>query len=165
MSLRATVSGVRQLEPRQVFQALSYLQYPAMLAGLAIAARPLFNGMDGMLEAYNSALLYLGVGVGLSSLQDPGKTQNEMSRRVWEDPRKGYLMLWVLALSALLPIVLGLLGTALASSTALSQLSWGFVAYGLGMLGLLKTAIEMRERHRLDKRAIAGAATNMEGNA
>ncbi len=32
MSLRATVSGVRQLEPRQVFQALSYLQYPAMLA-------------------------------------------------------------------------------------------------------------------------------------
>ena len=59
----------------------------------------------------------------------------------------------------------GLLGTALASSTALSQLSWGFVAYGLGMLGLLKTAIEMRERHRLDKRAIAGAATDMEESA
>jgi hypothetical protein len=107
--------------------------------------------MEGMLDAYNSMLLYAGVGVGMSSLQDPTKTQNKASRKVWESPRKGRVVLGVIALQALLPIVLGLLGAALVDSTALSQLSLGMVAFGLGMIGLLKTAIEMREHHRLDK--------------
>ncbi|MNN78845.1 hypothetical protein D3C81_1954370 [compost metagenome] len=107
--------------------------------------------MEGMLDAYNSALLYAGVGIGMASLQDPTKTQNKVSRKVWEDPRKGRFMLWLITLQTLVPTVLGLLGAALADSTALSQLSLGLVAFGLGMIGLLKTAIEMREHHRLDK--------------
>ncbi len=145
-------SPSHRFEARQVFQWLSYLQYPAMLVAFGYAALPLFKGLDGMLDAFNSALLYAGVGIGLSSLQDPTRTQNDVSRRVWEDPRKGYWMLWLLTVQALLPIVLGLAGTALASSAALSQLSLGLVAFGLGMIGLLKTAIEMREHHRRDRR-------------
>ncbi len=147
----ATRPRGRGPDARQVFQWLSYLQYPALLVALAYIARPLFNGMEGMLEAYNNGLLYAGVGVGLSSLQDPTKTQNKVSRRVWEDPGKGRLLLMLLAMQALLPIVLGLLGAMLADSAALSQMSLGLVAFGLGMLGLLKTAIEMREHHRLDR--------------
>lgn len=137
---------------RQVFQWLSYLQYPAMLVALCYAASPFFKGQGGLLEALNNALLYAGVGIGMSSLQDPTRTQNEVSRKVWEDPRKGYWMLWLLTVQALLPIMLGLAGTVLASSAALSQLSLGLVAFGLGMIGLLKTAIEMREHHRRDRR-------------
>ncbi len=143
-----------RLNARQVFQWLSYLQYPAMLVALAYALRPILNGMDGALEAYNSALLYAGVGVGMSSLQDPTKTQNKASRRIWESPRKGRALLWLLAVQALLPIVLGLLGAALVNTAALGQLSLGLVAFGLGMIGMLKTAIEMREHHRLDKQVI-----------
>ncbi len=160
--MQATAPGINA---RQVFQWLSYLQYPALLVAFGYAARPLFNGMDGMLDAYNSALLYAGVGVGMSSLQDTRKTQNTMSRKVWEDPRKGGVMLWVLAIQALLPIVLGLLGAALASSTALAQLALGLVAFGLGMIGLLKTAIEMREHHRLDKKSLRSTATALEAGA
>ena len=165
MSSSVGSTGRSSISARQVFQWLSYLQYPALLVAFAYAARPLFNGMDGILDAYNSALLYAGVGVGMSSLQDPAKTQNKMSKKVWEDPRKGGLMLWLISAQALLPIVLGLLGAALAPTTALSQLALGLVAFGLGMIGLLKTAIEMREHHRLDKQSPRHTDTALEAGA
>ncbi len=153
------------MDARQFFQWLSYLQYPALLVAFGYAARPLFNGMGGMLDAYNSALLYAGVGVGMASLQDPSRTQNQISKKVWQDPRKGRWMLWLITAQALLPIVLGLVGAALAPSTALSQLALGLVAFGLGMIGLLKTAIEMREHHRLDKQSPRPIDTALEAGA
>lgn len=143
---------------RALFQVLSYLQYPAMVVAAVYAAKPLFNGMAGMYDDWNYALLYAGVGVGLSSLQDPARTHNTISRKVWQDPRKGRLMLWLLSIEALLPIAVGLVGAYLASSTALNQLSLGLVAFGLGMVGLLKTALEMFEHHRLDRRPDAAAS-------
>lgn len=165
MSSSAGSADRASISARQVFQWLSYLQYPALLVAFAYAARPLFNSMAGILDAYNSALLYAGVGVGMSSLQDPSRTQNKMSKKVWEDPRKGSLMLWLISAQALLPIVLGLLGAALAPTTALSQLALGLVAFGLGMIGLLKTAIEMREHHRLDKQSPRHTDTALEAGA
>ena len=165
MSAPEPVMPAHRFEARQLFQWLSYLQYPALLVAFGYAALPLFKGLDGMLDAFNSALLYAGVGVGMSSLQDPAKTQNKMSKRVWEDPRKGGVMLWLISAQALLPIVLGLLGTALAPTTALSQLALGMVAFGLGMIGLLKTAIEMREHHRLDKQSPCHTDTALEAGA
>ncbi|MBD7924424.1 hypothetical protein [Xanthomonas bonasiae] len=139
------------------FQLLSYLQYPALVVAAVYAVKPLFAGMVGMFDDWNYALLYAGVGVGLSSLQDPTRTQNKISHRVWQDPRKGRLMLWLLSIEALLPVVIGLVGAYLASTTALNQLSLGLVAFGLGMVGLLKTAIEMFEHHRLDRQPDAAA--------
>lgn len=151
-SVQPALVAARPQGARGWFQLLSYLQYPAMVVAAVYAARPLFNGMAGMFDDWNYALLYAGVGVGLSSLQDPTRTQNRMSHRVWQDPRKGRLMLWLLSAEALLPIVIGLVGAYLAGTTALNQLSLGLVAFGLGMVGLLKTAIEMFEHHRLDRR-------------
>ncbi len=165
MSASPAAAGGASTDARQFFQWLSYLQYPALLVAFGYAARPLFNGMGGMLDAYNSALLYAGVGVGMASLQDPSKTQNQISKKVWQDPRKGRWMLWLITAQALLPIVLGLVGAALAPSTALSQLALGLVAFGLGMIGLLKTAIEMREHHRLDKQSPRPIDTALEAGA
>ncbi len=102
-------------------------------------------------------LLYAGVGIGLSSLQDPTRTQNEVSRRVWQDARKGRWMLALLALYALGAMAGGLAGAYLADSTVVNQLSLGLMAFGLGMVGLLKTAIEMREHHRLDKQSASSS--------
>ena len=45
----------------------------------------------------------------------------------------------------------GLAGMYLADGSAWSQLAMGLVGLGLGMFGLLKTAIEMFEHHRLDR--------------
>ncbi|MBH9576961.1 hypothetical protein [Inhella proteolytica] len=151
-------SAVRGIEARQVFQWLSYAQYPALLVTTvymvqAVIALTAFRtaGWGPVFDLLNLVLLYGGVAIGLSSLQDPSKTQNKISRRVWMDPAKGRVLLWVLALEAFVPIALGLVGASLAKDTVVSQLALGLVAFGLGMIGLLKTAIEMREHHRLDR--------------
>ncbi len=145
-------AGPGNVSPRNVFQIVSYLQYPLMLVALAYAAKPAVTGLDGILDDANYALLYMGIGIGLSSLQDPTRTQNEISRKVWQNPRKGMLMLWILALYAFGMIAAGLLGSYLSSTSAIHQLSLGLFSVGLGMIGLLKTAIEMFEHHRLDKK-------------
>lgn len=144
---------------RDIFQGLSYLQYPAMLAAMAYAVKSGWAvsavgsaGWPPVFDDWNYVLLYAGIGIGLSSLQDPTRTQNEMSRRVWRDPRKGRWMLLLLSSYTLASMMAGLVGAYLADTTAVNQLSLGLVAFGLGMVGLLKTAIEMREHHRSDKR-------------
>ena len=150
---------------RDFFQLLSYLQYLALLVALGYVARSGWvlgtgkaGGIAPVYDDWNYALLYAGVGIGLSSLQDATKTQNEISRKVWQDPRKGRWMLGLLAFYALGAMAAGLFGAYRAESTVVNQLSLGLVAFGLGMVGLLKTAIEMREHHRLD-RAPSGRAT------
>ena len=164
MSRTMSVSLSRRPDARDVFQWLSYLQYPAMLAalgyvfksGLAMAATKA-AGWNAIYDDSNYALLYAGVGIGLSSLQDPTKTQNEISRKVWQDPRKGRWMLVLLAVYALGAMLAGLIGAYRSENAIVNQLSLGLVAFGLGMVGLLKTAIEMREHHRLDKQPASSA--------
>ena len=148
----------RRLDARDLFQALSYLQYPMMLVAAVFTVQAVLamldvraTGWGPVIERLNDVLLYAGVGIGLSSMQDPRRTQNAVSLRTWRDPAKGRLALWVIALEAFVPIVVGLVGAAQADDSALRQLSLGLVAFGLGMLGLLKTAIEMREHHRIDR--------------
>ncbi|WP_119717432.1 hypothetical protein [Cognatilysobacter tabacisoli] len=150
---------------RDVFQWVSYLQYPAMLAALGYAAKSAWSwsaleatGWSPVHDDWNYLLLYAGIGIGLSSLQDPTRTQNEVSRRVWQDPRKGRWMLALLGIYALGALAVGLAGAYMAGSTVVNQLSLGLVALGLGMIGLLKTAIEMREHHRLDRGADEASA-------
>ena len=144
---------------RSLFQRVSYLQYPAMLVAVAYAVKSGLSaasakatGWAPVFDDLNYVLLYAGIGIGLSSLQDSTKTQNGVSLRIWRNPRKGRWMLMLLSAYAFSAMALGLLGAYMADSTAASQLSMGLVAFGLGMVGLLKTAIEMREHHRSDNR-------------
>ena len=161
MSEAPSAQATRRAAARDVFQWLSYLQYPAMLvalgyvfkSGMALAATR-ETGWAAVYDDWNYALLYAGVGIGLSSLQDPARTQNELSRKVWRDPRRGRWMLILLAAYALGAMLVGLIGAYRADDTLVNQLSLGLVAFGLGMVGLLKTAIEMREHHRLDRQPI-----------
>ena len=158
----SSLSFVRRVEARQAFQWLSYLQYPLLLVSMVYVVKGMLAlfalktaGWGPVLDLANLVLLYAGVAIGLSSLQDPTKTQNKASLRVWQDPAKGRLLLWVLAVYSFIAIVLGLVGASLAKDTAISQLALGLVAFGLGMIGLLKTAIEMREHHRLDRQPVS----------
>jgi hypothetical protein len=104
-----------------------------------------------------------GIGIGLSSLQDPRKTQNELSRKVWQDPVKGRWMLGLLTAYAFGAMAAGLAGAYLADTTVVGQLSLGLLAFGLGMLGLLKMAIQMREHHRLDRNSTPDADASRRG--
>ena len=104
----------------------------ASVSGWALSAGKT-GGLALVYDDWNYVLLYAGIGIGLSSLQDPTKTQNEISRRVWQDPRKGRWMLILLAAYALGAMGVGLVGAYLAADSVVNQLSLGLVAFGLGM--------------------------------
>lgn len=137
---------------RDLFHKISYLQYPLMAVALFYAFKPYVVGFDTIWVNYNFMLIFGGLGVSLSTLQDTSKTQNKFSKRVWENPKKGKLMLGLMASMALSLILIGLFGMYLSTSEIIQQLAIGTIVFGIGLIGLLKAALEMFENHRLDKK-------------
>ena len=140
---------------RQLFHLISYLQYPLMLVVLYFYVILILSVVRGETDwaALNNALIFLGIEVGFSTLQDTTKTQNKISRRVWESPRKGKLMILLISLLVLFFLVFGLIGYFSSEENIHKEVSFGLIALGIGILGMLKSAIEMFENHRKDKQA------------
>ena len=136
---------------KQFFHYVSYLQYPMMAVGLYFVLQPYFNDFNEMFNSLNRALVFVGLGISLSTLQDTTKTQNEASRKIWESPKKGKLFLILMSAMTLFFIVSGLFGIFASEEAILSELSLGLVVIGIGFLGILKAGSEMFENHRLDK--------------
>lgn len=142
---------------KQLFHYISYLQYPIMLVALLHVGWMYYDllvleTVDSMLVHVNNGLLFMGIAISFSTLQDTSKTQNKFSRRIWEHPKKGRIMLIILFAAAMLLIAIGAMGLVSTAGNALSELSLGVLVLGLGMMGLLRVAIEMYENHRLDKK-------------
>lgn len=134
---------------KQLFQAISYLQYPLLLVAMGYMLYPYFAGFDRFWPAVNDALIFAGLGVGFSTLQDTTKTQNDFSKRIWQDPRKGTIALAAIAAMTLLFLLLGIYGLYVARPGILKEVSFGTLTLGLGYIGMLKAAIEMHEHHRI----------------
>ena len=148
----AAATGWRN--PRRLFHVASYLQYPFMLLALIYVARPYFNGFGSIFGDFNLALLHAGVAIGFSSLQDPTTTQNEMSRRVWEDPRKGSLAIAAISAAVVLALGGGLAALYLAGDSRWSQLAMGLVSLGLGMF--ISYLLSLREKTTAEVEATSG---------
>jgi hypothetical protein len=141
-----------------IFHYISYLQYPLMLIALYFAFSPYLFGIDGLKEnpnliftQLNRCLIFMGLGVSFSSLQDTAKTQNKLSKDVWENPRKGKIVIIIMSLLIFYILTMGLIGYLNDVDGFLNDLSIGLIVLGLGMFGFLKAAIEMFENHRKDK--------------
>lgn len=135
-----------------VFHAASYLQYPLVLTAAAYVVLGARAAPDARLDAFNTALVFMGLSVSFSTLQDTTTTQNELSRRVWTSPLWGRVFLVALALATAAFIGLGLWGVLGSLPPKLEQLSLGLLALGIGMVGLLKVAGEMFAHHqRIDE--------------
>lgn len=139
------------IDTRKVFHVISYLQYPMMLIAMYFVLQPYFNDFNGIFKALNTGLIFLGLGVSFSTLQDTTKTQNEVSRKIWEHPIKGKIFLVLISVVTFTLIITGIIGVFAAAEAPLSELSLGLVVLGIGLVGLLKSASEMFENHRLDK--------------
>ncbi|MBK1440568.1 hypothetical protein JHJ32_11270 [Parapedobacter sp. ISTM3] len=142
---------------KDTFHYISYLQYPLMLLALFYIGKlyyDIFAFRDRVLlfQDINNILLFMGVAISFSALQDTNKTQNKLSRRIWESPKKGKIALGLLFFSAFTFMVFGGVGLFLTANEALAEVSIGLLVLGIGEMGLLKTAIEMFENHRLDKK-------------
>jgi protein-S-isoprenylcysteine O-methyltransferase Ste14 len=108
-----------------------------------------------MWEDYNTLLIFSGIGTSFSTLQDTSKTQNTLSKRVWENPKYGKIALTAIAAMALLFILTGMATLLGMSESDLKELSLGLIVFGIGMIGMLKAAIEMFENHRADKKGVS----------
>lgn len=93
----------------------------------------------------------MGLGISFSTLQDTTKTQNNFSKRVWESPKKGKIALLIMSMMSLSTILFGVYGLYVSEKESIKELSFGFIVLGIGLIGLLKTAIEVFENHRKDK--------------
>jgi magnesium-transporting ATPase (P-type) len=130
-----------------------------MFIGLYFVLSPYFSGLEKLKEnpelffqSLNSALIFLGLGVSFSSLQDTTKTQNNVSKKIWEHPKKGKIAIIFMSLLIMIILIFGMIGYFVSNNGILKELSVGIIIFALGMFGLLKAAIEMFENHRLDKK-------------
>jgi hypothetical protein len=129
-----------------------------MLLALYFSIKPYFTGLDftgpdaeSIFKNLNSVLVFMGLGISFSTLQDTSKTQNKISKKIWESPKKGKIFILLLSLLTLFIIASGIAGYFSISDSKLKELSFGIIVVGIGLIGLLKSAIEMFEYHRKDR--------------
>ena len=140
------------MNPKIFFHKLSYLQYPIIVVSFFFVIRPYIVGFDTIWENYNIVLILFGLSISFSTLQDTSTTQNEISRKVWESPKKGQQFIVLISVMTFAFILMGLYGLFFTKSPIIiKELSLGLFTVGISLIGLLKAAIEMFENHRKDK--------------
>jgi len=128
-----------------------------MLIAIYFAISPLISGVELnhepnnlIFENINKVLVFMGLAISFSTLQDTSKTQNELSRKIWKSPMKGKIAILIISIMVLGLLVSGLFGFLSTENNALKDFSIGIIILGIGVLGMLKSAIEMFEHHRED---------------
>ncbi len=121
-----------------------------MLISLICTLVPYFKGVELFWQSINQALIFAGLGISFSTLQDTRKTQNEFSRKIWQSRKKGSRALWMIFVTALVLVFIGLYGFLLAQSGVVKEVAFGALMLGIGYIGLLKSAIEMFENHCIE---------------
>ncbi|NRB65580.1 MAG: hypothetical protein HRU40_21610 [Saprospiraceae bacterium] len=141
--------------PKQFFQIISYLQYPLIVVALFYAIQPYFSGWSTIfddptqyLQSINKMFIFMGLSISFSTLQDTTKTQNKISKKVWEDPKKSKIFLLMLSFSILIILSFGLCSYVFTTNNKLQEVSFGAIVLGIGMMGMLKSAIEMADYHQ-----------------
>ncbi|ORL47041.1 hypothetical protein IIF7_03456 [Zunongwangia atlantica 22II14-10F7] len=131
-----------------------------MVIGLYLTFSPYLLEMDKLkenpnliLQNFNNVLIFLGLAVSFSSLQDTTKTQNNFSKKIYENPKKGKAFILSICFMIILILTFGLIGYYNSVESLLKDLSVGLIVLSLGMFGFLKAIIEMFENHRKDKNA------------
>lgn len=156
--------------PRQLFQYISYLQYPLLVVGLGylvytmVSILPELRAlgdredeglsllMNAMASGVNTSLMFIGISMSFSTLQDPRKTQNKLSLQVWSDPKKGKAMLFMMAITSISLILFSMTALLLFPDSVLAELSFGILTLGIAYMGVLRVAIDMFEHHRIDRK-------------
>ena len=143
---------------KKIFQIISYLQYPLMLMALFFAIKPYLNGLEymvdhpeEMLNSFKNVLIFTGIGISFSTLQDTSKTQNNFSKKIWISPKRGKWMIFFMSVLTFSTIILGVVFYFFSANLKLEELSIGLIILGIGLIGFLKTGIELFENHRSDK--------------
>ncbi len=146
---------------KQLFHVLSYIQYPFLLLGLFLAMKPFFKGFEYLASnpeylfgTYNKSLIFFGVALSFSTLQDSSKTSLKFERKIYSNPRKAisYIILtMILVLVLFIYGFIGYLGLNIQSNV-IYEFSYGSIILGIGLIGYLKLQIEIFDNLRADKK-------------
>lgn len=135
-------------EYKNYFHRLSYLQYPMFILAISMVVYPLFGSFEDFPTYLNKCLFFLGIGVSFSTLQDTSKTQNNYSKKVWQNSKKGKNALKLMSLIAFIFLSTGFIGLFVAKEGILIDLAFGNLAIGIAYIGVLRSAIEMFDYHQ-----------------
>jgi hypothetical protein len=133
---------------KNIFNRISYLQYPLMVVGVFYCYRPLFTDISTLFVEMNKALVFLGLGISFSTLQDTKKVQNNFSKRIYQNPRSTKIFILIMSGMVLFFCAAGLAGFFMSEENAFSELAFGLISVGIGMIGMLKAAVEMAEHQQ-----------------
>jgi len=114
-----------------------------MLVGLFFCCKPLLDDISLFWVDINKAMVFMGLGISMSTLQDTTKTQNDFSKRIYQNPKKARLFLLVILLQVIFFTVAGLIGLFLSDQSPIKDVSLGLISIGIGMIGMLKAIGEM----------------------
>ncbi|WP_111708750.1 hypothetical protein [Lutibacter citreus] len=143
---------------RQIFHILSYLQYPLLILAIYFSIKPYFNGMEYLIENisilfenYNYLFIFFGLAISFSTLQDTSKTSLKFEKKIWENPKKGKIIIIMISMTTFLILSFGIFGYFITKNENINELSFGAIVLGIGLIGFLKTAVETFDNHRNDK--------------
>jgi hypothetical protein len=137
---------------KQIFHALSYLQYPLYILASVFAIKPYINGLDYAIEHLdllisnlNYFFIFLGLGIGFAGLQDINKIHLKFEKKVLHDPIKIKIFLLITAISTALMLLFGVFGYFLIDNKHVHEISLGILILGIGFIGVLKLQLELVE--------------------
>lgn len=70
-------------------------------------------------------------------------------KKIWENPKWGKISILIIAMMSLFALGVGVLGYFASPNEKLEELSFGLVVLGIGLISLLKTAVEVYENHQV----------------
>ncbi len=133
---------------RSAFHALSFAQYPLMVIAIIYIGRPFFRDFAALWADFNLGLLFFGLAISFGSLQDITRPHYSMAKRIFETPAKAKALILLLVVEIVFFIAMGLFGLLGSHVEELREVSFGLIIFGLGMLGMLKTALESADYHQ-----------------
>jgi len=142
---------------KQVFHIISYIQYPLLLGSLWFYIPFIISVSNGNPDwtKLNYSLILFGITISFATLQDTKKVSLKFEKTIWKNPKKGKIVIIVIAILIFSTLAYGIFGYFLASNKIIKEVSFGLIVLGIGFIGMLKTAIEVFENHRMDKHTTA----------
>ena len=134
----------------RIFHYFSFIKYPVLIIGLYYFYKPLFSKSSNFLENYNYGLIFFGIALGLDSLKDYGKL-TWLDKKVYHKPKIAKYYFGLFGLAILSIIIFGIIGYFSTEQSILKELSIGFIIFGIGTIGVLKSGIQATKDYMENK--------------
>lgn len=135
------------LSIKRWFHRLSFVQYPLLAAAVFYCYRPFFSGFEQVFSDINLGLVFFGLAISFATLQDTTKTHYKLAERIFSHPRWSKVIITTIGIEIIFFLLAGLAGIFTAKLPGLTEVAYGMMMLALGMIGMLKSAVEMAEYH------------------